>query len=67
MARVEQARTNTVYIIFLIVLTIGIPLLLLLGTMGGDFFLEGLIGAIISFFVLGSYVVYTILLGYRNS
>lgn len=67
MSRTEQIRTNTIYIFFLVIITIGIPLLLIMGTLGSPYFMEGLFAAIISFIVLASYVTYTILLGRRNS
>ncbi len=67
MSRTEQIRTNVIYTVFLVVITIGIPLLLVIGTLGSPYFMEGLFAAIISFILLASYVAYTILLGRRNS
>ncbi|MBO8171781.1 MAG: hypothetical protein H0Z33_07820 [Bacillaceae bacterium] len=67
MSRSEQMRTNAIYIIFLIAATIGIPLLIVLGTIGTNVFMEGIFAAVLSFIIMGSYVLYTILLGKRNS
>jgi hypothetical protein len=60
----SRTAINVVYIAFLVIMTLLLPALLLMGT-GGS--LEGMIAAILSFAVMASYVIYTLLLGARNS
>lgn len=60
----ERTTTNVVYIAFLIAMTFIIPGLLLFGT---GWAVEGIFAAVLSFGVMASYVVYTVLLGARNS
>ncbi|MBP1933850.1 hypothetical protein [Ammoniphilus resinae] len=60
----SRTTTNIIYIAFLVVVTFAIPILLLVGT-GGS--IEGMIGAVLSFIAMASYVAYTMLLGARNS
>ncbi|GAB7388828.1 hypothetical protein BSNK01_26660 [Bacillaceae bacterium] len=55
------------YLLFLVAITIGVPVLLYLGTAGTLGALTGAIGAVLAFFLLASYVVYTLLLGRRDS
>lgn len=55
---------NLLYIAFLAIMTFLIPALLWIGTNGSW---EGMIAAILSFVVMASYVIYTIMLGARNS
>lgn len=67
MTRSKQMLANTIYIFFLIAVSVGMPLLLIFGTLGTEKSVAGMIAAALSFMVLASYVLYTILLGFRNS
>ncbi|RXT05744.1 hypothetical protein [Ammoniphilus sp. CFH 90114] len=60
----SRTTINILYIAFLVVMTLILPLLLLWGT-GGS--LEGIIAAVLSFGTMASYLVYTLILGARNS
>jgi hypothetical protein len=53
----------TLYMVVIIAITIGIPLMLYYGS---DDSLSGLLAAVLSFVVLASYVLYTGLLNRRN-
>lgn len=55
---------NILYIAFLVLMTLVLPALLLWGTRAS---IEGIIGAILSFGIMAAYVVYTLILGTRNS
>lgn len=62
-----RTAINTLYIAFLVLVTIGFPLLLLLATAGTWEAGYGTAAAVLSFIILGSYVIYTLLLGRKNS
>ncbi len=60
----SRTTLNFLYMAFIVIMTFLIPALLWIGTNGSW---EGMLASILSFGVMASYVVYTILLGARNS
>lgn len=60
----SRTTINFLYMAFLVILTFLIPALLWIGTDGSW---EGMVAAILSFAVMAGYVIYTVMLGARNS
>ncbi|MEW9671932.1 hypothetical protein [Ammoniphilus sp. 3BR4] len=59
-----RSTANILYIAFLVLMTLVLPALLLWGTSAS---IEGIIAAVLSFGTMAAYVVYTLILGNRNS
>jgi uncharacterized membrane protein len=67
MSRSKSKMINFWYILLLVAVTLFVPLAILMGTLGTGEFIAGIIGALLSFLLLGGYVFYTLILGAKNS
>ena len=59
----SRTTINALYIGFTVLMTVLIPILLFVGTNGS---MEGTLAAVLSFAIMASYIIYTLLLGSRN-
>lgn len=67
MSRSKSKMINFWYLLMLVIVSLFVPLAIFMGTLGTKDFIAGMIGALLSFLLLGGYVFYTLILGMKNS